>query len=108
MKQILVTIDSARSIIQENPDSEYYSKKLKLPGITVTDNFSDQIETADVLYITQVEGFFDSEHEFPSFEAKFALRKQSSIKKKNGFRYQHQTWTPKNTLELRNDFMYNK
>lgn len=99
MKQIIVTIDSGRGVIAENPDTEYYSKKLKLPGTVVTCDFTDQLENADVLYITQVEGFFDSEQEFPSFEKTFTLRKQGVIKRKNGVRYQHQTWTPKKVLE---------
>lgn len=108
MIQILVTIDSARGIINNNPDIDYYTKKSKIPGLTTLEKVNNDLLKVDVLYITQIEGFFNSEKEFPEFGRLFALRKQSGIKVKNGIRYQHQTWTRKNTLELRNDFMYNK
>ena len=108
MKQLLVTIDSGRGIIAENPDQEYHTKKSKLAGLVTLEDVSNDLSTVEVLYITQLEGFFDSEQELPSFERDFALRKQTAIKRKNGVRYQHQTWTRKNTLELRNDFVYNK
>lgn len=105
MIKILVTIDCARGVIDENPDKEYYADKLVAAGTT---KYVNTIENAHVLYITQVNGFFETAHTFPHFEDKYAMRSQSVIKSKDGVKYQHQVWTLKNALDAKHEIMYNE
>lgn len=64
--------------------------------------FQALIERADLLYITQVNGVFDCDEEFPSFESKFALIKRSSIQKENGTEFQYQVWKNRKLLSAAN------
>ena len=53
------------------------------------------IGQADELYITQVNGLFDGNGEFPAFEKDFTMISKTKIKKENSHLYQFQVWERK-------------
>lgn len=57
--------------------------------------YNTAINYADELYITQLNGVFGFDEEFPSFENDFVLYSKSKIKRHNGTEYQHQVWKRK-------------
>lgn len=63
--------------------------------------FSQYLDRADELHITQINGDFNCTKHFPSFEKKFTLVAKSPIKKENGTEFQYQVWKNNRLLTAR-------